>query len=59
MTDRVVSGGTSWAFIAHLRIVSGCVEFSEHDAAEGQQRSLSLFVRQQTPKTIDRRRPEV
>src|SRR5512142_2211076 len=43
--------------IAHLLIVARCVELSNHDAAEGYQRSLTLFVRQPIPELVERRRP--
>src|SRR5512135_2965280 len=48
----------SRAFIAHLQVVGGCVELSKHDAAEGEQRSLTLFVRQQIPELVDRQRSD-
>jgi hypothetical protein len=41
--------------IAHLLIVVRCVELSQHDPTEGYQRSLTLFVRQQTPELVERR----
>jgi hypothetical protein len=41
--------------IAHLPIVVRCVELSQHNPAESFQRSLTLFVRQQTPELVERR----
>jgi hypothetical protein len=41
-------------FITHFLVVASRVELSEHDAAEGYQRSLTLFVRQQTPELVQR-----
>src|SRR6516165_2784838 len=44
-------------FIAHLLIVARRAELSHHDAAEGDQRSLTLLVRQPIPELVERRRP--
>src|SRR4051794_26749180 len=49
-------GTVSGTVIAHLLIVARCVELSKHDPAEGHQRSLTLFVRQQTPELVECRR---
>jgi hypothetical protein len=46
------------AFIAHLLIVAVRVQVSKHDAAESYQRSLTLFVREQTPELDERHRPD-
>ena len=46
-------------FIAHLPFVARRVELSKHDAAERHQRSLTLFVRQQTPELIEHQRPTI
>ena len=65
MADGVASDDPSWRsttrasreFIAHLLIVARRVELSNHDAAEDQQRSLTLLVRQPIPELVERRRP--
>src|SRR5262249_20948040 len=43
--------------MAHLRIVARRVELSHHDAAEDDQRPLTLLVRQPSPELVERRRP--
>src|SRR5436190_284494 len=65
MADGVAPAGTPWrstarasrALIAHLRIVARRVELPDHDAAEGDQRSLALLLRQPIPELVERRRP--
>src|SRR5262249_61318981 len=43
--------------MAHLRIAARRVELSHHDAAEDDQRPLTLLVRQPSPELVERRRP--
>src|SRR3954447_22950411 len=44
--------------ITHLPVVARCIELTDHDAAEGDQRSLTLLVGQQTPELVEPRWPD-
>src|SRR4051812_21118622 len=65
MADGVAPAGTpsqstaraSRALIAHLLLVARRVELPDHDAAERDQRSLTLLVRQPIPEGLELRRP--
>src|SRR6478609_8791040 len=44
--------------ITHLPVVARCIELTDHDAAEGDQRPLTLLVGQEIPELVEPRRPE-
>src|SRR3954468_7498110 len=41
--------------ITHLPVVARCIELTGHDAAEGDQRPLTLLVGQEAPELVGRR----
>src|SRR3954467_12952796 len=44
--------------ITHLPVVARRVELTDHDAAEGDQRPLTLLVGQEIPELVEPRRPD-
>src|SRR4051794_24368219 len=44
--------------ITHLPVVARCVELTDDDAAESDQRPLTLLVGQMTPELVQPRRPD-
>src|SRR5262245_51528980 len=43
--------------ITHLPVVAKCIELTDHDAAEGDQRPLTLLVGQEAPELVEPRWP--
>src|SRR3954470_17578924 len=44
--------------ITHLPVVARCIELTDHDAAESDQRPLTLLVGQETPELAEPRWPD-
>jgi hypothetical protein len=44
--------------ITDLPLVARCIELTDHDAAESNQRSLTLLVGQEIPKLVEPRWPD-
>src|SRR3954454_22475364 len=44
--------------ITHLPVVARCIELTDDDAAESDQRSLTLLVVQETPELVEPRWPD-
>src|SRR3954467_2433363 len=44
--------------ITHLPVVARCIELTDDDAAEGDQRPLTLLVGQETPELVEPRWPD-